>query len=339
MAGPKPKAKSGSQLKNLEKKKAKVVEDLTFGLKNKSKSKKVQQQVQQLTKQVKESGLTKADKKVLEEREQRKMEKFLLKQREKELKTIFNAVPKTADEEAAAALAAGAAEGSSGDLNREPTEQELLDALSALAEVEKELLEEESMSLEDLIEKEREKITGGTPVTEESFKRWKQFKLDIQQKEREKEYHEQLELFKKKGYGLSGRALFELDKNMFVDDEAASGVMEKEKVEVDEDLFLSGDEDDEDGDDAANDEEQYDPSTWTGDTPKSQLIALIGKLKLEQPVFENLIQGGGEGFSIKVTLPSHGNKSFAGSKIYPNKKLAEHNSALQALRFLQQNTN
>lgn len=55
-----PKKAAGPSKKNVEKKKEKLVEDKTFGLKNKNKSKNVQKYIQEVTKQVK-GGNTRAD--------------------------------------------------------------------------------------------------------------------------------------------------------------------------------------------------------------------------------------------------------------------------------------
>ena len=48
-----PKAKNNESTKTLNKKKDKVIDDLTFGLKNKNKSKVVQQYVKEVTNKVK----------------------------------------------------------------------------------------------------------------------------------------------------------------------------------------------------------------------------------------------------------------------------------------------
>ena len=53
---PKKKDQKGPSAKTLQKEKAKVVEDKTFGLKNKNKSKAVQQYVKQVTTQVMDGG-------------------------------------------------------------------------------------------------------------------------------------------------------------------------------------------------------------------------------------------------------------------------------------------
>lgn len=210
----------------------------------------------------------------------------------------------------------------------------MLDALAALAEVERELVEEGDMSLEEYIEKERAKIHSGTPVTEESFAKWKKFKQELVERQNKQKEDEQVELFKKSGSGVTGRMLFQLKQDVFVDDDAASEEqIKRDDVQVDEDLFLDDDDDDEE-----EEEEEYDPKTWKGDTPKSAVTALCGKLKVATPVFENVSQGGGEGFAMSCTLP-HLNKTFTCTKIYPNKRLAEHNAALKALRYLEKNQN
>lgn len=56
---PKKKQPTGPTTKTLEKEKKKVVEDKTFGLKNKNKSKTVQNYVKQVTNQVMDGGAKK----------------------------------------------------------------------------------------------------------------------------------------------------------------------------------------------------------------------------------------------------------------------------------------
>lgn len=326
-------AKKGAKknLRNLEKQKKKIIEDRTFGLKNKNKSKKVQRQVQALKNQIKDAGLSKQDRMILQERERRKQERQAAKEREKELQALFGKVEKPKPTETPTNETE-----EKKDSNREPTEQELLDALESLAVVEQELVDEADMTLEEYIEKERAKILTGTPVTEETFAKWKKFKQELVERERKAREDEQLESFKKSGTGLTGRALFQLKQDMFVDDEAASDekMVKREDVEMDEDLFLDDDDDDDEDGDDVEEEEEYDPQTWKGETPKSLVVSLCGKLKVAAPVFTNISQGGGEGFAMSCTLP-HLNKTFTCSKIYPNKRTAEHNAALRALRYLE----
>ena len=74
-----PKKEGGASKKNVEKKKAKNVEDRTFGLKNKNKSKKVQQHIQSVTSSVMNSG----DRKQRAQEDQRKKVKADQKNRKK----------------------------------------------------------------------------------------------------------------------------------------------------------------------------------------------------------------------------------------------------------------
>jgi hypothetical protein len=73
------KKEGGASKKNEQKKKAKTVEDRTFGLKNKNKSKKVQQHIQSVTSSVMNSG----DRKQRAMEEQRKKVKADMKNRKK----------------------------------------------------------------------------------------------------------------------------------------------------------------------------------------------------------------------------------------------------------------
>jgi hypothetical protein len=83
---PPKKGAGGASKKALEKKKEKLVEDRTFGLKNKNKSKNVQKYIQEVTKQVK-GGNTRADR--LKEDEKKK--KLQAKAQEDSLKNLFAA--------------------------------------------------------------------------------------------------------------------------------------------------------------------------------------------------------------------------------------------------------
>lgn len=87
--------------------------------------------------------------------------------------------------------------------------------------------EEEEITLEEQIENERAALpSGGTPVTEESFKAWLKRKAEERRQAEEKEKQAIIEASKKKdqrGIGLSGRDLFTFDPSLFVDDDAAAG--------------------------------------------------------------------------------------------------------------------
>lgn len=79
-----PKKQNNVSKKAVEKKKDKQVEDKTFGLKNKNKSKNVQKYIQEVTKQVKGAN-TRADR--LKEEEKKK--KLAAKTQEDDLKSLF----------------------------------------------------------------------------------------------------------------------------------------------------------------------------------------------------------------------------------------------------------
>lgn len=79
-----PKKQNNVSKKAVEKKKDKQVEDKTFGLKNKNKSKNVQKYIQEVTKQVKGAN-TRADR--LKEEEKKK--KLAAKAQENDIKSLF----------------------------------------------------------------------------------------------------------------------------------------------------------------------------------------------------------------------------------------------------------
>ena len=95
---------------------------------------------------------------------------------------------------------------------------------------------EEVIPLEEQIEEERRALPseGLTPVTLESFKKWKEEKARKKQEDLEK----QLEQEKAKGSKgrniLTGKALFAYDASLFQDDDAAvDDDMYEERVESD----------------------------------------------------------------------------------------------------------
>jgi hypothetical protein len=84
----KKKAGDGASKKNVQKKKAQLVEDKTFGLKNKNKSKKVQNLVNSVERNVMNSG----DQKARQQEEQRKQAKGFAKARKKQALDEQNAL-------------------------------------------------------------------------------------------------------------------------------------------------------------------------------------------------------------------------------------------------------
>jgi hypothetical protein len=191
MAPPKTSKKQQSDMKKAEeRKKDKILEDKNFGVKNKNKSKKVQQVIQA---QKNPGGLSKEQKKEQELKEQKRLEKLAERERERELQALFKSVDVKKDQP------------------EEPTTLEELEE-----DIDQEIKDESEMTLEEIVEKERGKIIGGTKVTEETFAQWKDFKLKQKKKEEERK--------KKTAVLKSGRELFEQNAKIFVDDdEAADG--------------------------------------------------------------------------------------------------------------------
>ena len=125
-------------------------------------------------------------------------------------------------------------------------------------------------TIEDEIEQQRQamfdklKASGkkGTPITEATFNSW----LEAKRKKRADAAKKLVEAEMKKKSGgkglsvLSGRDLFTYKQELFLDDENATDVIEKENGDMDDvaekvqkDLFLEGDDDDLDGRDDIED--------------------------------------------------------------------------------------
>ncbi|CAK4491267.1 unnamed protein product [Aphanomyces euteiches] len=81
----------------------------------------------------------------------------------------------------------------------------------------------EEVSIEEIIEQQRAKLGagGGTPVTEESFAKWKLEKVARKAAEEEKRRKEEAKKTGGRGV-LSGRALFSYDPSLFRDDDDAA---------------------------------------------------------------------------------------------------------------------
>lgn len=79
-----PKKEPSTSKKTEQKKKQKVLEDKTFGLKNKNKSKKVQQHIESVTKSVLNSGGTRRERLLEEQRQQQKAALKAIRKAEKD---------------------------------------------------------------------------------------------------------------------------------------------------------------------------------------------------------------------------------------------------------------
>eukprot|EP01059_Diplonema_ambulator_P033128 TRINITY_DN6791_c0_g1_i1.p1 TRINITY_DN6791_c0_g1~~TRINITY_DN6791_c0_g1_i1.p1 ORF type:complete len:251 (+),score=135.67 TRINITY_DN6791_c0_g1_i1:51-803(+) len=214
-----PKKAAKGQAKADQKKKDKVIEDKTFGLKNKNRSKAVQKYVQTV-----QSNMKGGNAKQMEmEKEKKKMEKEEKKQKDLELKKLYGGVDekkKKEDAESSAAAAAAAERG------------EYLWTADDFEEV-----EVDESRLEETLEAEREALVGRTdltPVNEDTFKIWWEKNKTEKMKEKEKQQKAMIKKFKQTGRGISGRALFEHDASIFVDDANADEVYERDDTDLEE---------------------------------------------------------------------------------------------------------
>ena len=321
---PPKKVNSGEQ-KALQKKKEKVAEDKTFGLKNKNKSKAVQKYIASVKQQVK----TPHGAKPVSEHEQRQEKKKDV-ERAKLLNSLFGNLgiletkkkkKKEEDDKGKIDLyvdqrdQGGAAADNKEQDNMADWDQEKLEKVVGqrhgaqarqcqtdiickffLDAVEKGLYgwfwvcpnggdtckyrhslppgyvlkknvpvdddeEEEEISLEEQIEIDRAALpTGGTPVTEESFKKWLADRANRKREAAEQEKQAIIDAASKKGqkvpFGLSGRDLFTFDPTLFIDDDGAADQqlyadMEESNEMFDEELFEEDDVDFEDDDEEA----------------------------------------------------------------------------------------
>mmetsp|Transcript_61169 Transcript_61169/g.180914 ORF Transcript_61169/g.180914 Transcript_61169/m.180914 type:complete len:299 (-) Transcript_61169:156-1052(-) len=246
---PKKKKGDAASKKALEKKKKAVLEDKTFGLKNKNKSKKVQQHIQSVTK-----GVMNSDGRSKRDDEKKKAAKMARKERKKAEKAeqealfgealMFGKNKKALDAKSGKVEAKGR-DHDDGDEKKGGTSRAMKMMYQMDAkEMEDRLREDPNYvpTLEDEIESQRQamvaklKASGkkGTPVTPETFKAWQERKRKRHADEAKKMVEAELKK-KKGGKGLSvlsGKDLFEYKKELFKDDdEALEGLEEEEEEE------------------------------------------------------------------------------------------------------------
>lgn len=191
--------------KKAEEQKKKIVEDKTFGLKNKKKSKKVQQYVETVKKQ--------ASQKVDGPRRK-------------------GGASGSGSAASAARMAQMQARLAELELMNQPV-QDKPKKMSA-AEAEQKRIEEEeeaeririaNLPVEDQIEEERVKLKTKTPVTLDRFMQWREEKNKENQvkveAERAAAYKKMSKAEKSRRQGLTGKELFEAHSGLFVDDENA----------------------------------------------------------------------------------------------------------------------
>lgn len=238
--------KSKKEVKNIQKK---VIEDKTFGLKNKNKSKVVQQFVQQVTQSAMRAGLSKDEAQKQERmRQERAAKKEAKIQQEKEDAILFNPAVKKKLEAAArkkkeaeeAAAAAAAAEGP----EIMTAEEAYLDAKreGELARAEAVLGMQQDDDVLDQIERERTELRkqgGLTPVTFDSFVAWKAKKAE-ERKAQELQDTKNAIAAAAKMRGKSGRDMFNAlvaqNADLFLDDDDADDDWMKRDEEDEDDV-------------------------------------------------------------------------------------------------------
>lgn len=235
----------------------KKLEDATFGMKNKNKSAKVQNFIQQATKAAKNAPIF-ADAERNRKLKQDAQKAKLLQ--EEELRTLFN---DAIGNQFGKSKAEKEADASNLGVNVARKEvQEILDTISTDSESEDESDGEDERNMvfvnsgendetttaveavevfrektiEDIIEEQRARLLAsnqvGTPVTNESFAKWRAAKL--QKRQEDAVARMKAEQTKKKGGKglsvLSGKELFNYDSSLFRDDEAAISAQEEQAM-------------------------------------------------------------------------------------------------------------
>ena len=235
MAGGGKKSQEQASKKALQKKKEKLLEDKTFGLKNKNKSSKVQAYVKSTEKSIMNTGMD-ARTRALEQ-QKKETRKLLKKAKEDEQAALFGEAllavskkgPKFGKNDGKVE-AKGRDHGDDEKKGGTSRAMKMMYQMDA-QEMEDKLKEDPNYvpTLEDKVEAQRQqklkelKASGkaGTPVTEASFKEWQERKR--KRKEAEIKKVVEAELRKKKGGKglsvLSGRELYNYKKDLFKDDE------------------------------------------------------------------------------------------------------------------------
>mmetsp|Transcript_79164 Transcript_79164/g.128276 ORF Transcript_79164/g.128276 Transcript_79164/m.128276 type:complete len:315 (+) Transcript_79164:125-1069(+) len=235
--------------KEVAKKQKQVVEDKTFGLKNKNKSKMVQKFVAEVTAGAKRAGLSK-DEFMRKESEAalRTGKKVDRKDREAEMRLLF--APAVSKKETAAAKVAKEAAAKKAE---EEPEEEMITSQEAyndakreadLAKAEAILGEQTDDDVYSAIEIERAALRqqgGLTPVTFDTFVAWKERKARERQM-RDLEATKQMMKQAKEMKGKSGRDLFNqlaaLGDSLFLDDdEADDDWMVRDQSDDEEEIF------------------------------------------------------------------------------------------------------
>lgn len=212
---PPKKQEPAKKSKTVEKEKQKIVEDKTFGLKNKNKSKKVQNYVQQVKKQAAQKVEGNKPRRKEEEEQKKMSKKALLEARAAELGLIMKPVKEKEKTE---------------EISEEETKRQQ-------EELERQRIA--SLPIEEQIEEYRKKLDTTKKVTEEVFRKWLESKSKSQTLGKKQKTQT-----KGKAAALTGRELFTKQKELFVDDEDADTVKYErpllyEDSEEEEDGYIS----------------------------------------------------------------------------------------------------
>lgn len=253
----KKKAQEKESKKALQKKKDRMMDDKTFGLKNKNKSAKVQAYVQSAEKSIMNAGTDARSRQQEEQKKQQKLaRKALKKAKDAEQAALFGEAlmavskkgPKFAKNQGK--VEAKGRDHDDDDKNKGGTSRAMKMMYQMDAkEMEDRLKEDPNYvpTLEDEIEAQRQKklkelaASGkkGTPVTEETFKAWQERKR--KRKEAQAKKLVEAEMKKKKGGKglsvLSGRELYNYKKDLFKDQDGDGGdvvdIKGEEKLSMD----------------------------------------------------------------------------------------------------------
>jgi len=271
---PSKKSKKGdaASKKSTQKKKDKLIEDKTFGLKNKNKSKKVQAHIQSVTNNVQNSGDPKL-RKLDEHRKRAKADaKAKKKAMEEERNALFGeALLAVKKKTSTKTKGANESKGRDHDDGKEKggtsramkmmfqmDAKEMEDALTKDPNYVRTIEDDVELQRQKKLEELKAKGIKGTAVTPETFKAWQERKRKVKQDAARKLVETEMKK-KKGGKGLSvlsGRDLFEYKRDLFNDDEGENIDLEVEDTNIKEvadkvqsDLFLEGDDDDFDLDD------------------------------------------------------------------------------------------
>lgn len=273
---PKKKAQEAASKKNLQKKQAKLIDDKTFGLKNKNKSSKVKAFVQSTEKSITNAGTDSRSRHLDEQKKQQKMaRKALKKERDTEQAALFSSALLAVSKKGK--VASGKVEAKGRDHDTDDKKGGTSRAMKMMYQMDAQEMEDKLKedpnyvpTLEDKVETQRQnklkelKASGkkGTPVTEDTFKAWQERKR--KRKEAVAKKLVEFEMKKKKGGKglsvLSGRELYNYKKALFKDHDADEGEVNDYRAEgeerntsdnvevlaekVEKDLFLDGNDDD-----------------------------------------------------------------------------------------------